>query len=266
MTLGIDRRRFALLGLSSLAGATLPGQTPSQTIASESVLNAFPLHSPELVRETVTVAHFDAKRVKDLVDARPALARAAVDWGFGDWEDALGAASHMGNREIAEYLLSKGARPSIFSAAMLGQLDVVRAFITAQPGVQRTAGPHSISLLSHARAGGKQAQAVFDYLTSLGDAGEAPASRLTQEDASRLAGVYIFGTKPDQRIEITEKAAQLTFVRQGKMGRGLMYLGDNTFRPAGAEAVRVRFTAAGDASLLTVHDPDLVLTARRSQP
>ena len=115
MTLGIDRRRFALLGLSSLAGATLPGQTPSQTIASESILNAFPLHPPELVRETVTVAHFDVKRVKELVDARPALARAAVDWGFGDWEDALGAASHMGNREIAEYLLSKGARPSIFS-------------------------------------------------------------------------------------------------------------------------------------------------------
>ena len=149
---------------------------------------------------------------------------------------------------------------------MLGQLDVVRAFITAQPGVQRTAGPHSISLLSHARAGGKQAQAVFDYLNSLGDAGEAPASRLTQEDASRLAGVYIFGTKPDQRIEITEKATQLTFVRQGKLGRGLIYLGNNTFRPAGAEAVRVRFTVAGDASFLTVHDPELVLTARRSQP
>lgn len=154
----------------------MPGQTPSQTIASESVLNAFPLHPPEMVRETVTVAHFYVKRVKELVDARPALARAAVDWGFGDWEDALGAASHIGNREIAEYLLSKSARPSIFSAAMLGQLDVVRAFITAQPGVQRTAGPHSISLLSHARAGGKQAQAVFDYLNSLEDAGEAPAS------------------------------------------------------------------------------------------
>ena len=107
---------------------------------------------------------------------------------------------------------------------------------------------------------------MFDYLNSLGDAGEAPASRLTQEDASRLAGVYIFGTKPDQRIEITEKATQLTFVRQGKLGRGLIYLGDNTFRPVGAEAVRVRFTVAGDASLLTVHDPDLVLTARRSQP
>jgi len=34
----------------------------------------------------------------------------------------------MGNWEIAEYLLSKGARPPIFSAAMLGELDVVKGF------------------------------------------------------------------------------------------------------------------------------------------
>jgi hypothetical protein len=33
----------------------------------------------------------------------------------------------MGNWEIAEYLLSKGARPTIFSAAMLGEMDVVKA-------------------------------------------------------------------------------------------------------------------------------------------
>ncbi len=266
MTFEIQRRRFTLLGLSSLSGASLLGQTPGTPAGSEDAMNVFPLHPPELVREVVTVAHFNVKRLKELVDARPALARAAVDWGFGDWEDALGAASHIGNREIAEYLLSKGARPSIFSAAMLGQLDVVKAFVAAQPGVQRTAGPHSISLLAHARAGGKPAQAVFDYLTSLGDAGEPPVSRLTQEDVARLTGVYVFGARPNERIEITEKAAQLTFVRQGKDGRGLVHLGDYSFRPAGAEAVRVRFSGSGDAIVLTVHDPDLVLTARRSQP
>jgi hypothetical protein len=44
--------------------------------------------------------------------------RAAWDWGFGDWEDALGACSHTGNREIAGYLIER-ARPTIFSAAML---------------------------------------------------------------------------------------------------------------------------------------------------
>ena len=84
MTLGMQRRRFAMLGLSSLSGATLFGQVPSQTLASDTTLSAFPLHPPELAREIVTVAHFNMKRVRELVDARPALARAAVDWGFGD--------------------------------------------------------------------------------------------------------------------------------------------------------------------------------------
>lgn len=264
MTFQLKRRRFAQLGICTFSGAFLRGQTPVETATAENVISSFPLHSPELVREMVTVAHFDFKRVKEIVDARPALARAAVDWGFGDWEDALGAASHTGKRDIAEYLLSKGARPTIFSATMLGQLDVVKAFIVAQPGVQRTAGPHSISLLAHAKAGGKQAQAVFDYLTSLGDAGGPPLTKLTQEEASRLAGVYVFGSKPDQRIEITEKGGQLTFVRQGKIGRGLIYVGDGVFCPAGAEAVRVRFSGTGADLMLTVHDPDVVVTARRS--
>lgn len=227
-------------------------------------MSSFPLHPPEVVREMVTVAHFDFKRVKEIVDTRPALARAAVDWGFGDWEDALGAASHTGKRDIAEYLLSRGARPTIFSATMLGQLDVVKAFIVAQPEVQRTAGPHSISLLAHARAGGRQAQSVFDYLTSLGDAGELPSTKLTQEEASSLAGVYIFGSNPDQRIEITEKGGKLTFVRHGKIGRGLTYVGEGVFRPAGAESVRVRFSGTGPDLMLTVHDPVVVVTARRS--
>lgn len=31
-------------------------------------------------------------------------------------------------------------------AVMLGQLDVVKAFVAARPGVQRTLGPHSIAL------------------------------------------------------------------------------------------------------------------------
>ncbi len=47
--------------------------------------------------------------------------------------------------------MAKGTRPTIFSAAMLGQLDIVKAFVTASPGIQRLVGPHSIRLLPHAR-------------------------------------------------------------------------------------------------------------------
>ncbi len=67
-------------------------------------------------------------------------------------------------------LLAAGARPSIFSAAMLGHLDTVKAFVLASPGVQKTRGPHGLTLLSHARAGGAGAADVVKYLESLGDA------------------------------------------------------------------------------------------------
>ena len=66
------------------------------------------------------------------------MARASIDWGFGDWETCLDAAAHVGNKPIADFLLAHGARPTIFSAAMMGQLDAVKAFIAARPGIQKT--------------------------------------------------------------------------------------------------------------------------------
>ncbi len=61
----------------------------------------------------------------------PRLANATWDWGGGDWESALGAAGHMGRRDIAELLLAHGARLDLFVAAMLGEVEVVRAILDA---------------------------------------------------------------------------------------------------------------------------------------
>jgi hypothetical protein len=235
----------------------------------------FPAQPSELVHEMVTVAHFDLKRVQELVGARPSLARAAWDWGFGDWETALGAASHMGNRPIAEYLISQGARPSLFSATMLGQLEVVKAFVATQPGVQRIRGPHSITLLAHARMGGEAARPVFDFLRSLGDAdADAPVS-LTEGEAAGLIGTYAFGTGATQQVELTADlkmyannkmythAPQLNWTRKGTMTRPLFHLGDRTFYPAGAPSVRIGFTEHDGTVMMTITDAELVLTARR---
>ncbi|MSV30540.1 MAG: hypothetical protein EXQ52_17625, partial [Bryobacterales bacterium] len=115
MTLSLTRRHLWKLG-----AIALPWSTP--VAAAEPLPASFDANPPEIVREMVSVSHGNFERVKELVNSRPALARVAVDWGFGDWEDALGAASHVGNRHIAEYLLANGARPTLFSAAMLGQL------------------------------------------------------------------------------------------------------------------------------------------------
>ena len=227
------------------------------------ISDVFPAQPPELAREMVTVAHFNLNRVKELVEARPSLAKASWDWGFGDWENALGAASHMGNRPIAEYLIAKGAGPSLFSAAMLGQLEVVKAFVAAQPDVQRTRGPHSIPLLAHAKAGGEQARAVFEFLQSVGGADADPAIPFSEADANPLKGTYVFGIAANQAIDITFERGGLNWTRKGMTGRPLTHLGNRVFYPAGAPAVHLQFAEEGPAMVMTVNDPEPVLVARR---
>lgn len=222
----------------------------------------YPAQPPELARETVLVSHFNMARVKELVGAHPSLAKATWDWGFGDWETALGAASHMGNRPIAEFLLANGAHPSIFSATMLGQVDVVKAFISAQPGIQRTPGPHSISLLAHAKAGGETARPVFEFLQSLGDADVPAAAPLADHDRAAILGTYIFGPGPTQQVDVTVEKGKLTWTRKGTMGRWLFHLGEKVFYPGGAPAVRIRFTEDAGVRGMTVSDPDVVLVGK----
>jgi hypothetical protein len=155
----------------------------------------FPAQDPALVREAVGVSHRDLKRLQELVERQPALARGAIDWGFGDWEACIDAASHVGNKPIAEFLLANGARPTMFSAAMMGQLDVVKAFIAARPGVQRTLGPHGLTLMWHAKQGGPDAAAVVQYLTAVGDADVPPATMsLATPDRDALVGKYTYGS------------------------------------------------------------------------
>ena len=147
----------------------------------------------------------------------------------------------MGSRPIAELLIAYGAVPTIFSAAMLGQLELVKAFVAAQSGVQRTAGPHSISLFAHAKAGGQGARAVYEFLQSLGDADAPPVAPLSGQEQSGILGRYVFGSGPTAEVAVTVEQGHLTWTRKGTMGRWLFHLGDRAFHPAGAPAVRIRF-------------------------
>ena len=121
----------------------------------------------DLVQEFVAKAHGDFARVKELLAQQPGLINATWDWGGGDFETALGAAAHMGNKEIANYLLENGARLDLFAAAMLGKLDIVKAALNAYPNAINIPGPHGIPLIAHAQAGGEGAKAVLEYLESL---------------------------------------------------------------------------------------------------
>jgi hypothetical protein len=123
-----------------------------------------PALEPELVQDFVAKAHGDLDAVREMLESEPALLNAAWDWGAGDWETGLGAAAHMGRRDIALFLLERGARADIFAAAMLGETEVVRAMLTAWPDLRDAPGPHGIPLLAHAKAGGEQARAVVELL------------------------------------------------------------------------------------------------------
>jgi hypothetical protein len=126
-----------------------------------------PALMPDLVAEFVVKAHGDLERVQALLEQEPALINATWDWGGGDWETALGGAAHMGRRDIAQFLLRQGARIDLFAAAMLGELAIVQAVVTAFPDALNIRGPHGIPLIAHAQAGGVEAAAVREYLEGL---------------------------------------------------------------------------------------------------
>jgi hypothetical protein len=102
-----------------------------------------------------------------MLDAEPRLIRATWDWGAGDFETALGGAGHMGRRDIAEFLIERGATLDLFAAAMLGQLAIVRAALETRPSLARVPGPHRIPLVAHAKAGGSAASDVLEYVTGV---------------------------------------------------------------------------------------------------
>jgi hypothetical protein len=272
IAMSVSRRQFlgtapaaVVPALWSSSSFQAPGPPTGTGAIAGSLAATFPTQAPELAREMVGASHANLSRVKELLARHPTLARASWDWGFGDWEDALGAASHVGNREIADLLIANGARPTIFSAAMLGQLDVVKAFIAASPGIETIHGPHSITLFRHATAGGARAQAVADYLATLPGADKRPAVQpISAEDMSALAGEYVYGSGADDRIIIALGANGLTFLRKGRNALRLTHLGDRLFHPPGAIRVQIRFRSTAAGTLLSVYDPDVVLEAAKS--
>ncbi|ARJ39686.1 hypothetical protein CSV71_11880 [Sporosarcina sp. P21c] len=120
-----------------------------------------------LVRDYLIAAHGDFEKVQKLIELEPDLVHAVMNWGGDDWESGLGAAAHTGNHDIAKYLLKKGARMDIFAAAMLGELEIVKALLKWYPNWDELKGPHGIPLLRHAAVGGEQSVPVFEYLQSI---------------------------------------------------------------------------------------------------
>jgi hypothetical protein len=122
----------------------------------------------EIVKEFVGVSHGKFDRCKEMLESNHLLLHVSYDWGGGDYESGIEAAGHVGNKEIANYLLSKGARYNIYLACMLGHLDTVKQVLTFNPGLLNSKGPHGFTMLHHAQRGGTESAPVAAYLESLG--------------------------------------------------------------------------------------------------
>ncbi|NNE30717.1 MAG: ankyrin repeat domain-containing protein [Saprospiraceae bacterium] len=127
-----------------------------------------PKLDPALVKEFVGAGHGRMEIVKTLLEEHPTLLNAAHDWRNGDFETALGAASHVGHKVLAQWLVDKGAQANIFTAALFGRMDIVKPILDFFPSALHSKGPHGFTLLHHAIKGGEEAVPVKEYLESLG--------------------------------------------------------------------------------------------------
>jgi hypothetical protein len=154
-------RRALAAAIPAAATAILQAQTP--------VPETVPQLSSDLVKDWIVKAHQRKIDVmKGLLEREPALLQSSWDWGAGDFESAIQAAAHTGSRDMALFLIDRGARFDLFAAAMLGQLTALKTAVETFPATLQVRGAHGIPLLSHAILGEAPARPVFDFLLARG--------------------------------------------------------------------------------------------------
>src|SRR5687768_7846582 len=117
----MNRKQF-LFG-SVITGSVLA--LPALLKAQDKKAKLDPLPS-EKVKEFVSAGHNNLDKVKKLLEEFPTLIYAMWDLGGGDFETALEGAGHVGNKDIANYLIAQGARTNFFVLTMLGKTSIVK--------------------------------------------------------------------------------------------------------------------------------------------
>ena len=246
------------------------------TTYKENIPQYFPHIDPEIISEVVGKSHSNLERVKELVEVRPELAKSVWEWRFGDFESAIGAASHVGRRDIALYLIEKGARPTIFTFAMLGAYEVVKSIIESMPGIQKNPGPHGISLLEHAYAGERMQEKMtamevdnlkrtIDFLESLGDARGETYLTVSSDEQKKYLGDYKYGDESKDGFTIQLNMRNLLSLGPiGGFGGALYKIAENKFTYNGAPSVNISFDIQNEiVKSLTLSEPGLSIVAAK---
>lgn len=268
---------LGILGLSTpLISRGISYPIPLQKKGTFDFPDHFPNIDPAIISEVVGKSHFDLDGVKKLVDNRSELAKSVWEWRFGDFESAIGAASHVGRRDIALYLMSKGATPTIFTLAMMGAYDSVQAMIKAYPGIEKTTGPHGISLLDHAYAGERMKdkmttteienlEKTIELLQSLDGAKGPQYLDVTPEEQQNYLGNYIYGDKENEGFTIQLNMRKLLSLGPiGGFGGAMYKLDENLFTYNGAPSVTIQFDWEGKKVIgLRLSDPEIMVEAKK---
>lgn len=151
---------------NSLGGIALTTVIP--TMAFATIDQEIPPLETSLVKEFVVAGHKNLGLLKEMLQKHPNLIYSRYDWGNGDFEEAIEGAGHLGNKEIATYLINQGARVNLFVLTMLGKTALVKAALETYPNLLYAKGPHGFTLLHHAEVGGNDSKELFEYLTKKG--------------------------------------------------------------------------------------------------
>jgi hypothetical protein len=159
----MQRKTFLKSSLIGLSGLVI-----SPTFGTSFVKGNSDHLAEEQIKEFVVAGHNDLAKVKQMLAKEPNLIYARYDWGKGDFEEAIEGAGHVGNKEIANYLIENGARVNLFVLTMLGKKKIVIPALEEYPNLITAKGPHGLSLLHHAQKGGSDAKEIYDFLIDKG--------------------------------------------------------------------------------------------------
>jgi uncharacterized protein len=169
----------------------------------------------EQIKAFVIAGHGNLGAVKTMLEAEPALLNTAFEWRPGDFETALQGASHVGNVEIAEYLLAQGAPISVTTAAMLGRRSELEAMLDGYRDLIFENGAHGITLLTHAALSGDADLVASLYARGATTGASMALNLATDCGYAEIVRFLVETAKPDLNWKNMKGKTALEIAREG---------------------------------------------------
>jgi ankyrin repeat protein len=174
-----------------------------------------------VIEDLVGNAHGNLARVREILDAHPDALNLRAPWN----ETAIEAATQMGNKQIIDFLVARGAPVDFFTACVLGRVDDAAAGLAADPTRAGARGVHDLPALYFAAIGGSVA--VAESLLAAGADVNARA-----ESAAPIHGA-VMGGSPQMIKLLLDRGADPAL--PDYMGRGARKLAEDRSRTDLAE-------------------------------